>query len=129
MFKKIWLGLLAVGLILSGCASLGGDQPEKVVAARAEARWNAMIAHDLDKGYEFLSPGSKAANPIALYKAKIRLIDWKSAKTILTQCNSEKCDVRLELTFTEHRMRGSATTVIYETWIKDNGDWWYVFSG
>ena len=47
-----------------------------------------MIAKDLDKAYEFLSPGSKAANPLTLYKAKIRPLDWRSGKALSANCES-----------------------------------------
>ena len=49
-------------------ASSGAASSERQVSARAEARWQAMAAKDLDKAYEFLSPGSKAAFPLALFK-------------------------------------------------------------
>ena len=102
---------------------------ESQVSARAEARWQAMAAKDLDKAYEFLSPGSKAAFPLALFKGRIRLLDWRPAKARSASCEADKCSVKLEVTFFDRRLGGEMTTVLEETWIKDVGNWWYVFNG
>ena len=136
MLKKILL--LAVVASLFGCAatapksvsvSSGVVTSEGQVSARAEARWRTLIAQDLDKAYEFLSPGSKAANPLALYKEKMRPLKWRSAKAQSASCDGEKCSVKLEVTISDRRFGGDATTVLEEIWIKDAGNWWYVFNG
>jgi hypothetical protein len=137
MNKKI-ISLFAV-FSLWGCAAVtpqsssstaaGGTfdvKAETVVSARAEARWKAMIAHDLDGAYEFLSPGSKSANPPAAFKAKIRPLDWRSAKALSAKCDNEKCSVEVKVAFSDRRF-GEVNTVLEETWIKDGGNWWYVF--
>jgi hypothetical protein len=123
---------------LLGCAGIAprSDSPSSAVAssesqvsARAEARWQAMIAKDLDKAYEFLSPGSKAANPVTLFKAKIRPLDWRSAKALSANCDSDKCSLKLEISFYSQKARGEIVTVLEETWIRDAGRWWFVFTG
>lgn len=88
-----------------------------------------MAAKDLDKAYEFLSPGSKAAFPPALFKGRIRLLDWRPAKARSASCEADKCSVKLEVTFFDRRLGGEVTTVLEETWIKDVGNWWFVFNG
>lgn len=113
----------------SDSASSGAASSESQVSARAEARWQAMAAKDLDKAYEFLSPGSKAAFPLALFKARIRPLDWRPAKARSASCEADKCSVKLEVTFFDRRLGGEVTTVLEETWIKDVGNWWFVFNG
>lgn len=113
----------------SDSASSGAASSESQVSARAEARWQAMAAKDLDKAYEFLSPGSKAAFPLALFKGRIRPLDWRPAKARSANCEADKCSVKLEVTFFDRRLGGEATTVVEETWIKDVGNWWFVFNG
>ena len=137
MLNKILL--LAVVASLFGCAGTaptststslkGVVTSESQVSARAEARWRELVAQDLDKAYEFLSPGSKAANPPALFKEKIRLLKWRSAKAQSASCDGEKCSVKLEVTVSDRRFGGDATTILEEIWIKDAGNWWYVFNG
>jgi hypothetical protein len=113
----------------SDSASSGAASSESLVSARAEARWQAMATKDLDKAYEFLSPGSKAAFPLALFKGKIRLLDWRPAKARSVSCEADKCNVKLAVTFFDRRLGGEVTTVLDETWIKDVGNWWFVFNG
>jgi hypothetical protein len=136
MNRKL-LSLVAV-LSLWGCAAeapksssteAGAAKSEHEVSARAEARWQAMMAKDLDRAHEFLSPGSKAAYPPALFKAKIRPLDWRSAKALSASCTEDKCDVRIEIVFFDARLHGEVKSVLFETWIKDAGKWWYVFNG
>ncbi len=73
-----WMAGLGVGLALglTGCASLSadsaGEQKQKVVAERAQARWNVLIKGDVEAAYQFLSTGSKAATPWARSIAKRR---------------------------------------------------------
>ena len=112
----------------SDSGSSGAASSESQVSARAEARWRAMAAKDLDKAYEFLSPGSKTAFSLARFKGSIRLLDWRPAKARSASCEADKCSVKLEVTFFDRRLGGKATTVLEETWIKDAGNWWFVFN-
>jgi hypothetical protein len=135
MIRKIVL--LSAAFSLWGCATVatqsslspaGGKSAENIVSARAEARWDAMIAHDLDRAYEFLSPGSKTANSLEAFRAKIKPLDWRSAKAMSASCDNEKCSVQMQIVFKDPRF-GGANTVLVETWIRDSGNWWYVFNG
>ena len=126
---------LVLTILVSACAGpvvvpqaqTGGSDGAQV-SARAEARWKAMIAKDLDSAYTFLSPGSKALNSAEIYKGKIKPLNWKSAKVVSTGCEQDKCQVRISLTFTDQRMGGDVTTVFEETWLKDSNQWWLVFN-
>ena len=137
---KIFAALLVLSVLsLAGCAGVGGDSkgtgtasgsgtgPEKAVSARAEARWAAMVRKDFDDAYAFLSPGSKVSTPLALFKAKIKPLDWKSAKALNASCEAEKCAVKIELTLFDKRLGGEVSTVFEEIWLLDSGQWWLVF--
>ena len=87
-----------------------------------------MVRKDFDGAYVFLSPGSKVTNPLALFKAKIKPLDWKSAKALSASCEAEKCVVKIELTLVDKRLGGEISTVFEETWLLDSGQWWLVFS-
>lgn len=133
-----FIGLLATTFgLIQGCASTA-HQAEKVASApsaveskvskRAEARWAALIKHDLTQAYEFLSPGSKAANPLDLYKSKVRPLQWRSASVLAARCDSARCDVQLKLIL-DIKAQSGVETVISEVWVRDGGEWWYVFTG
>ena len=70
--------LFAAGAVatmaLGGCAVFGISKDsdpaakQKVVAQRAEARWQSLIKGDLDAAYAYLSEGSKATTSLEVYK-------------------------------------------------------------
>ena len=128
-----WLVRVAVvGLAagLTGCASLSVDsapeQKQKVVAERAQARWDALIKGDLDAAYQFLSAGSKAATPLATYKVKIKPGMWRAVKVDKIECEADVCKVVMDITYDAKRMKGMETP-FNENWIIENGSAWYVY--
>jgi len=123
-----WSRWLVVGLV--GCAGIGVDSsPEakqKVVAERAEARWQLLIKGDVAGAYEFMSTGSKAAMPLDLYKAKMRPGSWRGASVEKVDCVAEVCSVVMEIAYDRKQMKGIQTP-INETWIIEKGSAWYVY--
>jgi hypothetical protein len=119
-----------LGVGLSGCVGLNADSsPEakqKVVAERAEARWQLMIKGDIEHAYDFLSAGSKAATSLAVYKSKIKPGIWRKAKTDWVDCKAELCTVQMLITYDFGRMKGIETP-LQETWIIENGSAGYVY--
>ena len=116
--------LIATGVALVGCATLSADSPpeakQKVVAERAQARWDLLIKGDVDGAYQYLSTGSRAAVSAAVYKAKIKPGLWRSAKVDQVECEAEVCKVKMLVTYDFGRMKGIETP-IPETWIIENG--------
>jgi hypothetical protein len=119
-----------VGGGLAGCAGIGVDSsPEakqKVVAERAQARWQLLIKGDLAGAYEFMSAGSKAAMPLDVYKAKMRPGYWRAANVEKVDCVAEVCSVVMELVYDRKQMKGIQTPS-NETWIIEKGSAWYVY--
>ena len=126
----LWAGALALGAGLAGCASLSpessAEAKQKVVAEKAEARWQLLLKGDLDGAYQFLSAGSKAATPLALYKAKVKPGLWRAAKVDKVSCEAELCKVEMLITYDYRNVKGIETP-LPETWIIENGSAWYVY--
>jgi hypothetical protein len=124
------LSLIATGVTLAGCATLSADSPpeakQKVVAERAQARWELLIKGDVEGAYQYLTAGSKTAVSAALYKAKIKPGMWRSAKVDKVECEAEVCKVEMMVTYDYGRMKGIKTPVP-ETWIIENGTAGYVY--
>jgi hypothetical protein len=131
--------LFAAGVVatmaLGGCAGIAGfgiskdSDPaakQKVVAQRAEARWQSLIKGDLDAAYAYLSEGSKATTPLAVYKAKIRPGMWRQAKVEKVECEAEVCKVEMQITF-DHKLMKGIQTPLNESWIIEKGSAWYVY--
>ena len=124
-----WTGWLTLGVGLAGCAinaNSSAEAKQKVVAERAEARWQALIKGDVEGAYQYLSAGSKAATSLAVYKAKIKPGLWRKAKVDKVECEAELCKVQLTITYDYRNMKG-IETLLPETWIIENGDAWYVY--
>ena len=125
-----WAGWLVLGAGLAGCAAISVDSPPeekaKLVATRAAARWELLLKGDVDGAYGFLSAGSKAAMPLAVYKAKIRAGMWRKADVDKVTCEAEICKVEMLITYDFKKMKGIQTR-IPESWIIENGSVWYVF--
>jgi len=125
-----WVVLGTTALGIAGCATIGADsspeRKQKVVAERAQARWNLLLKGDLGGAYEFLSTGSKATTPMDLYKAKMKPGIWREAKLGKIDCEAEICKVVMLITYDQKRIKGIETPVD-ETWIIENGSAWYIY--
>ena len=137
--RKRLAALFAAGAVatmaLGGCAGIAGfgiskdSDPaakQKVVAQRAEARWQTLIKGDLDAAYAYMSEGSKATTPLAVYKAKIRPGLWRQAKVEKVECEAEVCKVQMQITF-DHKLMKGIQTPLNESWIIEKGSAWYVY--
>ena len=107
-------------------AQAAPEEKQKMVAERAEARWQALIKGDVETAYSYLSPGSRATTSLALYKAKVRPGMWHQAKASKVACDGELCQVTMIITYDAKRMKGIETPV-KESWIIENGSAWYVY--
>lgn len=128
IFSWRWsqLAVLGVGAALvASCTLLDSRPPEEIVRDRAQQRWDALLKGDIQGGYAFLSPGSRAVMTLDGYRTTIRPGFWKAAKVGDVKCGSaESCEVQAEI---EYVVRGSRVkTPLGETWIRQQGNWWYV---
>ncbi len=125
--------LIAVTMaaLLAACATTPPLTPEEAVAARAQARWQAQLAGDLEKAYGYLTPASRALKPLAVWRGGIRgFTTWKSAEVASVTCEtSEKCVARIKVVHEPIMLRrslGSIDSAIDETWLFDDGQWWFL---
>lgn len=129
------LSWAALGVGLAACASISVDSPpeakQKLVAERAQARWELLIKGDVDGAYQYLSAGSKAATPLGLYKGRIKPGLWRGAKVDKVDCEAEICKVQMLITYDFRSARAGAMkgieTPVPETWIIENGTVGYVY--
>ena len=127
---KVGAGLMLLVAGLAGCAGIapdaGGQQDSwQQVSERASARWNALIAGDLAKAYEYLSPGARDVMTLDLYKSKIRTGSWNKAIVDTVTCEKDRCEVVMLIDY-RHREMKSIETRLNEVWLQDGGKWWFV---
>jgi hypothetical protein len=139
--------MLILGVMLSGCSENDGKaakddknvadvtQPtkEQLVSQRALERWQALIAMDWEKAYEYFSQGSRELKSLAVFKNHMQSAPMlrKGAAMKNVKCEGDVCDVSIELTYiymgSMDAMRGQETTsILKEKWLFLDDNWWYV---
>jgi hypothetical protein len=111
---------------LTGCATPATPKTaEEIVQARAQQKWDAMVKGDIESAYKLMSPGSRAVLSLEAYRGSLRVGFWKAAKAQRVTCASaESCTAEVEI---EYEFRGARMkTVLPETWVKQDADWWFV---
>ena len=124
--------------VAGGCATtpadpgLTSDTPADVkktaVAARAKARWDALIKPDMASAYAFLSPATRATMSLDAYKGKHNVGMYRAVTINSVNCEAERCTVNLRLTYDYQRFKGM-TTPLVERWIITDGQAWFVEQG
>jgi hypothetical protein len=120
-------------VLLAACATLGGvtlesplDMKVASVTARAKARWQAVIEGNAEGAYGFLSSGSKAVTSFERYRARARLTGFRSADVESVECETEVCKVKVRVIL-DHRVMSGLSVPVEETWVLENGQYWYVW--
>lgn len=119
--------VLLAAVLLAGCATLPGASREEIVRARAQARWDALVAGDWVKAYGYSTPAYRDAVDLYGFRAKHDgLIKFRKAEVLDVACEETACKVQLQVTFTPPQDIPSPdlTTVIEDRWVSEAGNWW-----
>ena len=127
---------------LAGCAgapattrSEAKGVAPKDVEARAQARWDLLVAGKAAEAYDYFSPGYRQVKDRATYAADIavRPVRWTKAEVKGSECppDLQVCDVTVEVHYTvESSLPGVGTLASYspivERWIETEGSWYFV---
>ena len=139
MTTAILNSILRLALILalaglSACAATPGNQgTDRVIPERAQARWDALLAGDIETAYTYLSPGYRSTMSVVDYGISLstRRVKWKSAEYLDHQCEEQRCAVSLKIGYSVAQpMPGvkayESFNVRDETWIYTDGQWWHL---
>jgi hypothetical protein len=130
---RVWL--VTACLLAAGCATKGASEasPESVVSERAQQRWTALLAGDVERAYAFLSPGERSALSLVDYSVQVQRsrVRWVAAEVRSVACEAMSCSVEVGVQSTVvSPMRGVKTfdlrSFVTENWIWSNGEWWFV---
>ena len=117
-------------LALAGCAMAPKTDP---VVERAQARWDALVAGDLETAYTFYSPGYRSSTSLIDFGVEMRTrqVRWTAAAYRDHSCEGDRCEVRFDVGFRVPRpVPGlnvyDGTDVVEDTWIRSDGQWWYL---
>ncbi|MEO8248821.1 MAG: hypothetical protein ABI589_05575 [Burkholderiales bacterium] len=130
LVATIALTSIGVGAIAATQAQI----PEVAVKERASQRWQALIAGKYEDAYKLLAPGMRAIQSYMAYSNGIGAgAAWTAADVIRVECNDKQdnCTATIRVDskalFPGMSMSKPQTisTHLEETWIKQEGNWWF----
>lgn len=126
-----WAWMTATMALVSGCATgpSASDREAQQVMQRANQRWQALIDGETKVAYELNAPSYRAVVTQQSFRRRFGNGPWIKAEALKAECELEKCNVRISMTYQAPMIRidgGKMTTSIQETWIKEDGQWWYL---
>jgi len=123
--------LLIFMVALAACATTPREQDP--LLERAQARWDAIIAHDYDAAYALYSPGYRSTTSRTDFEIGMRTkrVSWTAAKYREHQCQGDVCTVSFDIEYVAMRPvpgvpKWEAPGKVEDTWILSSGEWWYV---
>ncbi|WP_238946709.1 hypothetical protein [Seongchinamella unica] len=129
--------LVVVGLWLGGCAERAELTPEQIATleARVEARWQARIAHDWGKAWEYSSPAYREVFPKQLYVKKFSYTaNWELTGIEVTHYDPSAAVASVVVrvmskptkqTSAAAKALGAMPRELHERWILVDGEWWF----
>lgn len=127
-FRAIALGAFA--LALAACSGSDAD-----VEKRSIERWNYLIAHQAEKAYDYLTPGTRATQTRESYAAAMnsRPVRWTEAKFNRKECDADRCKVYVDVTYSVMMPGAGAigrpmtsTSTQTETWVRVDEGWYFL---
>ncbi len=118
-----------IAIVLAWSSTVSAAQPARdtddLVLERAAARWDALLAGDLEQAYGYTSPSFRSAVSIQTYRARFGgSVRWLSSRPQSVTCGEERCDVVMLVTYRVPRLGVESERAIKETWLRADGDWW-----
>jgi hypothetical protein len=136
--EKSYLALCFViaSLVMNGCSTTGplsSQHPEELVAARAKARWDALIEGRKDDAYEYFAPEFRQITNLEQFKRRyVGQGIWQGAEVKKVACEERRCKITVDV-HTRIRMKGvpqpiDSTSPVEEVWLWDEStaQWWYL---
>lgn len=123
----------ALALFLAGC-NFGGDKTADV-EKRAQDRWNFLIAHQAEKAYDYLTPGTREIQTRENYAASMnsRPVRWTAAKFNRKECDADRCKVYIDVSYSVVAPGAGAmgkpmesTSTQSETWVYVENEWFFL---
>lgn len=118
-------------LLLVGCATQQVApsvlSPEERVAERANQRWQAVLAGDVEKAYSFVAPAYREIVDLQGFRATFgSAANRVAAQVVATSCEQEVCDVTVRVDFVPPlRPRTDViNTHLNERWVLVDNEWW-----
>lgn len=139
-FRRVPLGMRCAGtgailllaVLLSACATDPVAHRDAVVAERAQARWDALLAKEFATAYGYAAPGYRSATTATDFEIEFRSrrMTYDSAEYRSHRCEEKVCTVSMWVAYTVPRPaqgvpEWKSQSMIEERWIEIGGEWWF----
>ncbi len=103
---------------------------EQTVSERAQQRVDLLVASQFDQAYNYLLPSYRALNTAESYRNTFGGgAKWIKPKVSKVKCETEeRCAVTVELgvlVVAPGFGTKPVASTMFETWLKEDGQWWY----
>lgn len=107
------------------------EQVERQLAARVQARWDAVIAGDYEKAYAFETPAYRSVFSMQQYRGRFGdAVTWKGARVLSSKYDkSHMASVSVAVEYEAVvSLAGNirSVRVMSEKWLYSDGAWWYI---
>jgi hypothetical protein len=121
-----WRSVLVLFMV-SGLIACGEPKtPEQIVAERAQARWDALLAGDFETAYSFAAPSYRdVVDAVRFQQGLGGHASWLGAKVREVTCREDVCDAMVRLKYRSPlppRMEFETDDI--ERWLSEDGEWW-----
>jgi hypothetical protein len=133
------VGTEAVGTEAVGTEAVGTEAllvEGDALRQRVQSRWAAMIDNDFHRAYEFCSPAYRALYTAKQYVSRYGSprLSWDRVEVLTMQpVDAETAKVKIKVFANvfvpESKKPVPAASVFAESWVRADGQWWYVPAG
>jgi uncharacterized protein YchJ len=125
---------LGAALLLSACSTVKPRQDDAALEKLPIERWNLLIAHQAEKAYDYLSPGTRLTESREKYAQEMnnRPVHWEKVDYIDRKCDDpDACTVQLRAAYSVNMSARlghdvHSVTLLWERWIRLDGHWYYL---
>ena len=121
---------VCTAMFATGCATTPAIDE---VGTRAQARWDHLLAGELETAYGFLSPGTRSSVSSLQYQRSIYLkkVRWTKARHVESDCQEDTCKVSILLDYSllaplPGVAKYESSKTVTENWVRVDGQWWFV---
>lgn len=138
--RRLLVSFVVTSTFLAGCAVNAPIAPatadnlainaEESVTSRAQKRVDLLGSGKYDEAYVYLTPSYRALNDVDSYRHRFGAgAKWINPQVSNVKCeNDERCTVTVNLgVLVVARGFGNkpVASSMFETWVKEDGQWWY----
>lgn len=123
--------MLTLAALVSGCATNASlpSTPELEVQQRAKQYWQARIAKKPEQAYALTAPSYRKLRTAEQFAMQVgNAATVRDASVHRVNCEPERCVVRMALqvrAVVAQVDAGLVTLAVDETWVLEDGQWWF----